>query len=756
MPCRRRLMFLILWIALPMTLAAQTKLTEQPIIRPEFGLHPADTINISLLDSDAAKRRLKADTTKIFYKRLKSPELFFGSAMSVTADTVQGRDWLAHLSLEDFYSERAGFYLYDKGSFGQTNNLLVHGLGIQHQTLFMDDVLLNSPVSFIADYNTVSAESFSVMTLLDGYEASKNFSLPASFELHTESFYAPKSYSRIFYQQFQAGQLKTDVTFSQNLSPKLNMYLAYDRESIDGTYQDVVTDGYAAAYEANKIRIMFRYELSSKSVLTFSDFFINTKVRPFGGTDLSHTISSGGDILDPVTSFLNNYATVRLKNYNVIKADYAFYPIPRDTASRLTAWLYTTSYNDQISKSDSTVSGSSFYAGETHARRVALGGNQAVRLRLYKGYEADFNFRASLLTDNITQQNTLRTESGDYILPVQRFINFSSAAKFLLLDTALVGSATLGYQIKTLSGTNGYDYTRAFLHGGFGGEYDFKLKSFELKAFGTFSNTSRLGSLQEVFSADSSLLGSYNSKALENITEIRFGGKLKVSSPAAFAALSLAYTDNMVSNPIAPVKKQTADGTTFVQFESLQGEQLLYRALEVTADAGWNDFTAKLNATLLLDYSLLKNPDVAYTQGITALPDSTPRSTSRITYLPKLYLSSELYYRKVMLNGKLDLKVGVSGYFFTPMSASLQTSERQEVTYFNLQQTGSGLVDNNLQYGTTSYGGSVALRAWARIGGDAVISVAWENLAGATYVKTPFFIMPSRAIRVGVSWVILN
>jgi hypothetical protein len=108
---------------------------------------------------------------------------------------------------------------------------------------------------------------------------------------------------------------------------------------------------------------------------------------------------------------------------------------------------------------------------------------------------------------------------------------------------------------------------------------------------------------------------------------------------------------------------------------------------------------------------------------------------------PKLSGNGGLFFRRKLVNDKLELKTGFKGRFALPYAGSLFNPEM--IAY---------VANAGIPLGTS------ASADFFLIGhiGDAYIHFIWENLAGIRYYGTPYYPGGERAIRFGISWEFLN
>lgn len=770
------LFFAALFIFFPPTLLAQT------VPRPDSLRTDSDSLRTAVSDtsratlSDTLKnvppdtslgRTAPKDTATFFYKQVPYSSPFF-STLNRIADST--RDYLFHRQVEDYFDGSPHLYLRDKYEFGQANELVVGGLGVRHQVLLLDDALLNDPISMTAVYGNLSTESFADLSLYSGTAPHLYSPAPVVMESRTQNFVAAKGYTKLHYFQYRAGALKTDGTFSLNLSDRLNFYGGYARESSDGTYSSATsnTGAKASASEANKFRARLRYQLARRTWLTLSEYYNVLKVQPFGGVDIAATRRFGLNPFGEVSSITQNQESRSIRYVNLLKADIELglpFVQQADSTSLFRAWMYLENFHREYEKPSTTSNllDSAAIYDEENSLRFSFGGSQGLTLAFFS-----LGLRANFYTDAVGKNNTLANADGDNIRPLANTLDLNGGIKLrfenLVFGQALEGAASLGLSTKVITNTGGLDNTSAFLYGGAGGEVNFPvffIDSSRAQAFATVSNTQRVPSLQEVFfqtlgsPAQSAVQGSLTWKN-ESINRVEIGGLIALGK--SFTARASLLTQFVLS-PVMLVQEPASDTSlALTRFVSLTNERMTYAALGISLTGKVWQLETTVSGTYLLDYALLKNPDAAFTEGVQAGKYSDDLRSSQTLYLPKLSLHYSLFYRGKLLDDKLELKAGISGWFNTSASASLRINERAELFYPNFLQASAeagGVRDNNVQFGTSGAGGSLNGFLWARLG-SAVITLTWENIADTEFFRAPLFPVTPRFIRFGFSWEILN
>ncbi len=696
------------------------------------------------------------DTTQRFYKFLAEHPGIIHSKIKVQPDS---RDHIFHRYVEDYFTSNSHIYLHDKMDYGQYNEIWIGGLGSNYQLLWLDDILLNDPITMKARYQLLSTESFSSLLLAQGYEALAIGLYPLSLQSTTERLVAAKGYTRITYFQFVESNLKTDVTFSLNLSERLNFYTNYVRESTDGRYTNINgfgTDRFSSAYEANKFNIQFRYQLGLKTYITLSDYLFLLQQKPYGGVNYSGSLSLDLDPLDPLSAIVQNQFTERYTLDHTIKTEFesrlGFLP---DSTNHFKLWLAYSSFKQDYEKSEETVLDSTLFKDQESSSRITLGMSEHLDFEYWR-----LNIRGLLLHDKISSQNTLTNQDRITILPKSTRIWLNAYneinLKNLIFGQTLKSYGSIALSQNVISGTNGQDHNSSSLGIGVGGQVNFHPWGSEsqsyIESFFNASRSSRLPSFKEVFASNLDIEGKQNWVS-EDITQLSIGTGLNLGEETF---VKFSYLQNRVESPLVVIQSIASDSTIHSQYRNLSSSKLNYSAIGIDAQLKLWKLTSNLGLTAILEYNLLDNPDQDYKEGIIDNPSYfSEASTNQIFYLPKYQLRFGIFFTDTFFQNALRLKTGFSGFIMSPVSAGLQNSERQQVLFFNLLDQDGSLRDNNLQFGTQGVTAQIDFRLWADIG-SAVVSVSFENLLDETYFQTPYFYSNSRALRLGFTWLILD
>lgn len=107
--------------------------------------------------------------------------------------------------------------------------------------------------------------------------------------------------------------------------------------------------------------------------------------------------------------------------------------------------------------------------------------------------------------------------------------------------------------------------------------------------------------------------------------------------------------------------------------------------------------------------------------------------------LPSSYISGGAYYKDSLFSGNLDLKAGFNISYYGRRNLNLTPQ------YFYLYQGNTAGPDFTLNFFVS---GEIQKRA--------IVFFSWENLLDKKYFIVPFYPMPPRGVRFGVSWEMFN
>jgi len=102
--------------------------------------------------------------------------------------------------------------------------------------------------------------------------------------------------------------------------------------------------------------------------------------------------------------------------------------------------------------------------------------------------------------------------------------------------------------------------------------------------------------------------------------------------------------------------------------------------------------------------------------------------------LPRFQMNTGIYYKDILFDSNLDLKTGITTRF---------TNYKRQSAMYNYNLFKQNIFTVNFELS-------------GEIQKTAILYFAWENLLNTTYYIVPFYPMPQRIIRFGVSWNFLN
>lgn len=294
----------------------------------------------------------------------------------------------------------------------------------------------------------------------------------------------------------------------------------------------------------------------------------------------------------------------------------------------------------------------------------------------------------------------------------------------------IIESPATGYRVQTATSVNGklelqpLDLVRLALYArldnylnhsplSYGGDATLSPLQ-EISLFAGYSRSSRFPTFQELYWRTKSINGPMGEVEPESHSVAEAGTRIHLGDIFSFHA---RYYYRIISNAIA------TDSTSFdAPFPGLQfvvRDNIQYNGVELFSSLRIWSLYAEGTAHYL---SLLENG-------------------SERTLFPKWWAAGGIYFWDKLFHDNLDLKVGIRGRIVGPQDGMEFNPEAMMFVPSSLPELGLATAVDGILL--------------AHIG-SAYIHFIWQNLFDNNYVVTPFYPMPDRAVRFGISWELLD
>ncbi|MGA7160327.1 MAG: putative porin [Bacteroidota bacterium] len=612
--------------------------------------------------------------------------------------------WIEYRYIGDLLWTKPGMYIRDMGSPGQHNELTIGGVDERGIAFLVDGRSQADPITGTYDMILFPTDYIERIEFITGPRAmfyGMN-STGGAINIVTKSFYTNKPYSCLRYSQGVDDYAQTDAMFSQNIFSRFNFMFGLERHALgfDQIDQDYRGRFINSDYDAWSFRTKLRYDISNSFNIVLSHLYEQANTGLNGGVDYLQTLS-GEYFNEQVATVSNNEAYEKLFNHHLDLT--AAGHLTDDTMQVTTLTAYYSNqlreYRDEVRE---YTDGLPFNGVLTHSDN--RNSNAGLLLR-HEIESAAQNFSLTAEAEEIQVESS--PEVGG-----RKENKLSASAKEEILVLSPLTFAVFGRD----------DYYRSQNLPGAGADAQVPLTS-SLSLFGGLSVSQRTPTLQELYwSSDSTHLPTPR-LWLKNEQHmlIQVGTRFAISD---FLSGTISLTHREIKNPIL-VDTTSEFGTSPPNYtlEFLQPALNIYNGVDVSLKISYNHFYAEGNATYL------KQPDYYHID-------------EKLQLLPELYLDGSIYYKNLLVNGNLELKIGFRGRYTSKQSGMAPLNESELfVPYTLLQSFGpSGTAD------------------FFVIGklGDAYLHLIWENLSGNQYMLTPFYPMYDRNVRFGVSWEFWN
>ena len=637
----------------------------------------ADSLRQGRNDSSAAA----ADTLG----RMSTPSLV--GTLDRFADTSgvrTSRDlhWLDYRSLGGILESFPGVFMMDQESEGQYSQATFDGVDWRAVSVSSNGRGLNDPASGIFNlyhFTTEYADRIEVVTGPRAFLYGLN-STGAAVNLVTKNYNSNKPFTKFNYSEGAYGYSNVDGTFSQNISRKMNVTLGFQHQTTDGRF-------IGEAHDAWNAREKIRYNISHDINLILSHYHTSTQTQMNGG------------VVDTLSGFLTAFDNTLA----VMKQDSTY---------------------EKVTRNDFDLSLVGTFLGDT-ADVTNLTLYYSHTMREFREREDPYHdFPPGVSSDHVSSwtgvQATQDVATGFQHLGVGGNVELRQ----------IEGSPNLGRRrnvVGALWGKEEIDpegpvavalYARidSYLgkeYAGYGADATLRFGRW-LSLYGGVSQSWRVPNYQELFWTDSTVVRTGPIVAEHHTVEeagATFG-------TAETGTVRLALFHRTVTDPIT-FTPYNGTASPFPGAVIANGPAVNTSGVTAHLDVRFWSFSLEGN----LEYLLQKSGGAI------------------LQAYPKFSGSGGLFYRKKLVNDKLELKTGFRGRFTLPYVGFLFNPEM--IAY--VANTGTPL-------------GTTASADFFLIGhiGDAYIHFIWENLAGNRYFGTPYYPGGERAIRFGISWEFLN
>jgi len=576
----------------------------------------------------------------------------------------------------DLLALEPGVFIRDLGSAGQLHGLTIGGVDGRAIAFMSDGVELNDPFTGVYNSYLYPTENIDRVEFIP---ATRSFlyglnGTGGAINFVSKSKKAIHPYSRIRYSESVYGYGFFDGMFSQNLSRALNVTAGMQHGTLAGEYPN-------SDYDAWDARVKVRYNLSSRLNIFASEIFNKTQLGLNGGVDTASANITG---YNPIQAQLRNTDSYEKITRHDVQLGAAGELFP-DSAFETTLTLYHSTNLREYRDEENRPYPNGFFVQQDHW-------SQWYGARLIQHLE--FIHQLVDIGAEVQSRGVIASSVMDQHLETSR----SLFGKEEFKPTDAVDGAVYGRFDNYLN--------RSLLS--YGGDLSVSPLPW-IGFFGGYSRSYRFPTFEELYWRDSVVSAAQSTFSPEQHHLLQAGVRLLDNGATL---VELTYFHRVVNDPI--VTKRTLLAYPFPTFQFVQENQETYSGVQGTASFRFGVFFAEGSAQFL---------------------EATGGASQSL--LPRWSGTGAIYFWNKLVNGHLDLKVGVRGRVLT----SYQGMEYNPQAWMYVPSTqqpvdASGVSD---------------LVIMAHIG-SAYIHLIWQNLLDLQYVVTPFYPQLERSVRFGISW----
>jgi outer membrane cobalamin receptor len=597
--------------------------------------------------------------------------------------TSRDLHWLDYRFLGGILESFPGVFMMDQESEGQYSQATFDGVDWRAVRVSSNGRGLNDPASGVFklyDFTAEYADRIEVVTGPRAFLYGLN-STGAAVNLVTKNYNSNKPFTKFNYSEGAYGYSNVDGTFSQNISRKTNVTLGFQHQTTDGRF-------IGEAHDAWNAREKIRYNISHDLNIILSHYHTSTQTQMNGGVDSTR---------------LDGRALAFDNTLAVMKQDSTYEKVTRND--------FDLSFVGTFLGDTADVTNLTFYY--SHTKREFREredpyhdfppGVSSDHVSSWSGVQATQDVATGFQHLGVGGNVELRQIEGSPNLGRRRDVVGALWGKEEI-DPAGPVAVALYARIDSYLGKE---------YAGFGADGTLHFGQW-LSLYGGVSQSWRVPDYQELFWSDSTVVRTGPIVA-EHHTVAEAGAT--VGTPGG-GTVRLALFHRTVTDPIT-FSPYNGTASPFPGAVISNGPTINTSGITAHLDVRFWSFSLEGN----LEYLLQKS------------------GGATLQAFPKFSGSGGLFYRKKLVNDKLELKTGFRGRFTLPYAGFVFNPEM--IAY--VANTGTPL-------GTTASGDFFLI---GHIG-DAYIHFIWENLAGIRYFGTPYYPGGERAIRFGISWEFLN
>jgi outer membrane cobalamin receptor len=521
--------------------------------------------------------------------------------------------WGDYRYLGDLLWEIPGAFIRDLGSAGQPSQLTLGGLNWHDIAVFVDGRIMNEPLTGTMNLNLLPLEA---IQRIENQTGARAFlyglnSTGGALNIITQDFNTNRPYSRIRYSEGGYGFTSLDGIFAQNLTRRLDLAAAFQRQTLDGRFPN-------SNYDAWNVRLKLRYLFSDRANLVLSEVYNQTEVGLNGGMDLTKTAPS--DVFDELRATMVNTDSYEKIHRHDLTATMAYRWLG-DSSVVSTATAYYSRNLREYRDEENRPNPNGVFIQSDH--RTAWYG---VKLN------QDFQKWGNQFTLGAEIQKRKVTESPNVDIRDETAASLTGRVE---LDIPVVKPAVFAR----------YDHYRGESFGSYGADVKWVLLP-GLSFFGGYSTSYRAPTIQELYWQSEKLTGFSREKEKHELAEAGI-----LAHVSDMLELKATWSHRHIDNAIVAKRGTAAEDPP--SWRILNVPEEVVQGLDGSVTLRVGRISGKGTWSYLLDR----------------------REGFETRIYPKFFTSGEIAYSQKFFDGHLDLKLGLRGKFFTSEFGESYTPE---------------------------------------------------------------------------------